>query len=61
MVINEIVNELSQNEFLKKVVEVVRFISKTGKIPLPKPIDSIPVITQPITTKIEFPKKNNLC
>ena len=56
MVINEIINELSQNEKVKKVVEVLIFIAKTGKIPLPKPIDSISVITQPIPTNIEFPK-----
>ena len=41
---------------VKKIVEVLRFIAKTGKIPLHKPIDSIPVITQPIPIKIEFPK-----
>ena len=41
---------------VKKVVEVLIFISKTGKIPLPKPIDAIPIITQPIPRKIEFSK-----
>ena len=41
---------------VKKVVEVLRFIAKTGKIPLPKPIDAIPIMTQPIPTKIKFSK-----
>ena len=41
---------------VKKVVEVLRFIAKTGKIPLPKPIDSIPIITQSVPKNIDFSK-----